>query len=110
MDRELGRIVVVTDGSRPALSAEERGVIRTLAGQIALAIEGARLGTEAEQARLEAETNRLRAALFSSVTHDLRTPLASITASVSTLLDEDRPPSAPIVASCWRRSTRRQAG
>ena len=93
MDRELGRIVVVTDGSRPALNAEERGVIRTLAGQIALAIEGARLGSEAEQARLEAETNRLRAALFSSVTHDLRTPLASITASVSTLLDEDRPPS-----------------
>ena len=32
---------------------------------------------------MEAETNRLRAALFSSVTHDLRTPLASITASVS---------------------------
>jgi two-component system, OmpR family, sensor histidine kinase KdpD len=94
MDRELGRIVVVTDGSRPALSADERGVIRTLAGQIALAIEGARLGTEAEQARLEAETNRLRAALFSSVTHDLRTPLASITASVSTLLDDGRPLSS----------------
>ena len=90
MDRELGRIVVVTDGSRPALSVEERGVIRTLAGQIALAIEGARLGSEAEEARLEAETNRLRAALFSSVTHDLRTPLASITASVSSLLDDGR--------------------
>jgi two-component system sensor histidine kinase KdpD len=94
MDRELGRIAVVTDGSRPALSAEERGVIRTLAGQIALAIEGARLGSEAEQARLEAETNRLRAALFSSVTHDLRTPLASITASVSTLLEDARPLSS----------------
>lgn len=41
---------------------------------------------EAHQAREEAETNRHRAALFSSVTHDLRTPLSSITASVTSLL------------------------
>ncbi|HEX5937870.1 MAG TPA: ATP-binding protein [Actinomycetota bacterium] len=87
-DRELGRIAVFTDGTRAPLSAEERGVIRTLAGQVALAVESERLGSEAERARLESETNRLRAALFSSVTHDLRTPLSSITASVSTLLDE----------------------
>jgi two-component system sensor histidine kinase KdpD len=73
------------------MTAEERGVIQTLASQIALAIDGMRLGTEAEEARMEAETNRLRAALFSSVTHDLRTPLASITASVSTLLEEGSP-------------------
>jgi two-component system sensor histidine kinase KdpD len=90
-DRELGRIVATPDGSHPTLTAEERGVIQTLAGQVALAIESTRLGSEAEQARLEAETNRLRAALFSSVTHDLRTPLASITASVSTLLEEGSP-------------------
>jgi two-component system sensor histidine kinase KdpD len=66
-------------------------VIQTLAGQIALAIDGMRLGSEAEAARMEAETNRLRAALFSSVTHDLRTPLASITASVSSLLEDASP-------------------
>lgn len=41
---------------------------------------------EAREAREEADTNRSRAALFSSVTHDLRTPLASITAAVTTLL------------------------
>ncbi len=41
--------------------------------------------SEAKEARLDAETNRSRAALFSSVTHDLRTPLASITASVTGL-------------------------
>jgi two-component system, OmpR family, sensor histidine kinase KdpD len=40
---------------------------------------------EAHDARQDAETNRTRAALFSSVTHDLRTPLASITASVTGL-------------------------
>ncbi len=90
-DRELGRIVAVPDGTHPSLTSEERGVIQTLATQIALAIDGMRLGSEAEEARLEAETNRLRAALFSSVTHDLRTPLASITASVSSLLEEESP-------------------
>jgi two-component system sensor histidine kinase KdpD len=90
-DRELGRIVATPNGSHPTLTAEERGVIQTLAGQVALAIESTRLGSEAERARLDAETNRLRAALFSSVTHDLRTPLASITASVSTLLEEESP-------------------
>ena len=40
---------------------------------------------EAREARRDAETNRAQAALFSSVTHDLRTPLASITASVTGL-------------------------
>jgi two-component system sensor histidine kinase KdpD len=90
-DRELGRIVAVSNSTHPVLSTEERGVIQTLAAQIALAIDGMRLGSEAEEARVEAETNRLRAALFSSVTHDLRTPLASITASVSSLLEDESP-------------------
>lgn len=90
-DRALGRIVVVPNGTHRGLSREERGVIQTLATQIALAIDGMRLGSEAEEARMEAETNRLRAALFSSVTHDLRTPLASITASVSSLLEDESP-------------------
>ena len=89
-DRELGRIVAISSATHP-LSTEEQGVIQTLAGQIALAIDGMRLGSEAEAARMEAETNRLRAALFSSVTHDLRTPLASITASVSSLLEDASP-------------------
>jgi two-component system, OmpR family, sensor histidine kinase KdpD len=90
-DRELGRIVAIPNGIHPVLTTEERGVIQTLATQIALAIDGIRLGSEAQEARLEAETNRLRAALFSSVTHDLRTPLASITASVSSLLEDGSP-------------------
>ena len=90
-DRELGRIVAVPGRSHPVLGSEERGVLQTLAGQVGLAIEGVRLGSEAQEARVEAETNRLRAALFSSVTHDLRTPLSSITASVSSLLEEGSP-------------------
>ncbi len=90
-DQELGQIVAVPDGDHPNLGPDERSVIQTLAAQIALAIEGMRLGSEAQEARMEAETNRLQAALFSSVTHDLRTPLASITASVTGLLDDESP-------------------
>lgn len=93
-DREVGRIVAFSDGAHPSLGSDERSVIQTLASQTALAIEGMRLASEAQQARVEAETNRLRAALFSSVTHDLRTPLASITASVTSLLESGAPLSS----------------
>jgi two-component system sensor histidine kinase KdpD len=90
-DREVGRIVVVSEGDRASLGPDERSVIETVANQMALAIEGMRLSSEAQEARVEAQTNLSRAALFSSVTHDLRTPLASITASVTSLLEEEPP-------------------
>lgn len=87
-EREVGRITVQpTDGRE--LADEEREVIRTFAGQMALALERMRLAAEAHRAQVEAEESRLRAALFSSVTHDLRTPLASITAAATSLEDTD---------------------
>jgi two-component system, OmpR family, sensor histidine kinase KdpD len=85
--REVGQILAVPGLSRPRLGPEERHVIQGLANQLALALDGIRLASEAHQARLEGEKDRLRAALFSSVTHDLKTPLASIKASVTGLLD-----------------------
>ncbi len=84
-DREVGR-VLVTPGSGRALGPEERRVIQAFANQMGLALESARISAEAAAARLEAEASRLRAALFSSVTHDLRTPLASIMTSATSLL------------------------
>ena len=81
--RRVGSIAVVP-GALP-LGGEEREVLRAFSGQLGLAIEGIWLAGEADRARVDAESNRLRAALFSSVTHDLRTPLASITASVTSL-------------------------
>jgi two-component system, OmpR family, sensor histidine kinase KdpD len=72
-----------------AVRPEARGLVEVFAGQMALALQGMRLSAEASDARLEADSAASRAALFSSVTHDLRTPLASITASVTSLLDED---------------------
>ncbi len=72
---------------RPLQAPERLHQLETFAGQTALAIERAQLAEDAEQARVRAETERLRNSLLSSVSHDLRTPLASITGAASTLLD-----------------------
>jgi two-component system sensor histidine kinase KdpD len=62
-------------------------LLETFANQIALAIERGLLGEEAQAAQVSAEGERLRSTLLSSVSHDLRTPLAAITGGTSTLLD-----------------------
>jgi two-component system, OmpR family, sensor histidine kinase KdpD len=64
---------------------DERRLLEALAGQAAVAIERANLVQDMAQARLFAETERLRTALLSSISHDLRTPLASIKGAVSSL-------------------------
>jgi two-component system sensor histidine kinase KdpD len=61
--------------------------LETFANQTALAIERAQLATEAQQAEVRIETERLRNSLLSSVSHDLRTPLATITGAASTILE-----------------------
>ena len=73
----------------PSLGEGERHLIRSFASQMALALESTRLATEAMEARDRAERSQLQAALLQSVTHDLRTPLASIIASVTSMLDPD---------------------
>jgi len=88
--RVVGRIELYGQAAG-GIRGPEAEVLNAFAGQLALALERARLGEEAAEARVEAEASRIRAALFSSVTHDLRTPLASITASASSLLEEGVP-------------------
>jgi two-component system sensor histidine kinase KdpD len=68
------------------MSPDQRRLLGALAGQAAVAIERTRLVREMEQARLQVETERLRDALLSSVSHDLRTPLVSIVGAASSLL------------------------
>jgi two-component system, OmpR family, sensor histidine kinase KdpD len=59
------------------------------AAQAAAALDRERLHTQAAQAEALAEGDRMRTALLAAVSHDLRTPLASIKASVSTLRQDD---------------------
>jgi two-component system, OmpR family, sensor histidine kinase KdpD len=83
---EIGEIRIWA-GARGRLSEDERTVIRSLATQMALALEGMRLSIEVRRAELEAHTSRLKADLFSGVTHDVKTPLAAIMAAVTSLIE-----------------------
>lgn len=65
---------------------EQRRRVDAFAAQMALAVERAMLAEETTKARREIEAEQLRSSLLSSVSHDLRTPLAVITGSTSTLL------------------------
>jgi two-component system sensor histidine kinase KdpD len=79
------------------LAADDRRVLKAFANQLTAAMERRRLSGEAARASALAQANELRGALLQAVSHDLRTPLASIKASVSTLRhdgegDIDLPP------------------
>ena len=87
------RGVVGVLGVRPAqprllLRPDQLHLLETFANQVAVAIERAQLADEAQQAQVRAETERLRSSLLSSVSHDLRTPLATITGATSSLIDD----------------------
>jgi two-component system sensor histidine kinase KdpD len=69
----------------PLLSPDERRLLDALLDQAAVAIERIRLADDVDQARLQAETERLRNALLTSVSHDLRTPLSTIIGALSGL-------------------------
>ncbi|MET8641851.1 sensor histidine kinase KdpD [Streptomyces sp. NPDC004675] len=71
------------------LPAEDRRVLAAFAAQAAVVLDRRRLQEEADQARTLAEGNRIRTALLAAVSHDLRTPLAGIKASVSSLRSDD---------------------
>jgi two-component system, OmpR family, sensor histidine kinase KdpD len=82
---------------RPDLALEVSGqttaattaLLAGFAAQAAAALDRERLRTQAAQAEALAEGNRMRTALLAAVSHDLRTPLASIKASVSSLRQTD---------------------
>ena len=84
----LGTLVAERPAGRRPLSRDQRLLLEAATRQASTALDRARLDARARLAQVDAETNQLRAAMFSSVTHDLRTPLASIKASVTSLLDE----------------------
>jgi two-component system sensor histidine kinase KdpD len=71
------------------LSSSDRALLEALVAGLAAAIDRLRLEREARDARIEAQVGRTRAGFLSAVTHNLRTPLASIKAASSTLLAPD---------------------
>jgi two-component system, OmpR family, sensor histidine kinase KdpD len=67
------------------LAGPDRSLLGTFANQAALTVDRARLREQALRARLLEEVDRWRSALLGAVSHDLRTPLASIKTAVSSL-------------------------
>jgi two-component system sensor histidine kinase KdpD len=83
----VGVVGIDSDKPGPLLTPEQRRLLDALMDQGALAIERVALVEDLERARLLAETDRLRSALLTSISHDLKTPLASILGSAGTLRD-----------------------
>ena len=83
----LGVLAVQAENRRRVLLPEQRHLLETFAGQVALALERIQLAHAAESSRVEAETESLRNTLLASISHDLRTPLAVIAGAGSTLAD-----------------------
>jgi two-component system sensor histidine kinase KdpD len=87
--RVSGLLYVSHVGSRRQFTSEDQHLLQLFANQIALALERVRLGEEATRAAVLARSDELKSALLSAVSHDLRTPLASIKASATSLLQPD---------------------
>ena len=92
--KTLGVLAVQPTQRRRLLLPEQRHLLETFAGQIALAIERAERSEEAEAARVAVETESLRNSLLASISHDLRTPLATIMAASHALNDPKMQPDA----------------
>ena len=85
--------VLAVRSSRPAelLAPEQLHLLETFANQMALALERERLAEQTQEANMQTETERMRNAVLSSVSHDLRTPLATIVGASSAILNTTRP-------------------
>jgi two-component system sensor histidine kinase KdpD len=81
----VGVLGIDRDAPGPLLTPDERRLLDALCDQAAVAIERISLAKGLDEARVLAETERLRGALLTSISHDLRTPLASILGTVSSL-------------------------
>ena len=73
----------------PPIRGEDQRVLDAFAKELAASVELGELEAEAETAGTLAAANELRSALLSAVSHDLRTPLAAVKASVTSLLQQD---------------------
>jgi len=84
-DRIYGTVII--EGAEPP-EAFENSVLLSILGECALTLENSRNAKEKEAAKLQAENEKLRANLLRSISHDLRTPLTSISGNAGMLLSD----------------------
>src|SRR5579871_3144907 len=83
----IGVVGIDSDKQGPLLTPDERRLLDALIDQGALAVERVRLVEDMEGVKRTVETDRLRSALLTSISHDLKTPLAAVLGAASTLRD-----------------------
>ncbi len=84
----VGVMGVLPEGAPRWMDPDQRRLLEAFANQTALAVERALLSERSTEVQRRADQEQLRNTLLSSVSHDLRTPLGSITGAASTLLDD----------------------
>ncbi len=82
-----GAIAIRVSDAERLLDPEVRRLLEACANQLALALERDQLAIEAANAHIQAEAEQVRSSLLSSVSHDLKTPLAAIAGASSSLLE-----------------------
>jgi len=87
-DGSAGAVVVQIDRARRRIDLEGRRLLEAIARQAGGAIARLGLAAEARDAEIRARAEELRSSLLSTVSHDLRTPLAIITGTATALRDE----------------------
>ena len=83
----IGVVGIDSDKPGPLLTPDQRRLLDALIDQAALAIERVHLVDDLDQAKRREEADRLRAALLTSISHDLKTPLAAIVGAAGALKD-----------------------
>jgi two-component system, OmpR family, sensor histidine kinase KdpD len=84
---KIGIVGIDSDKPGPFLTPDQRRLLDALIDQSALAIERVHLVEDLVRAQRTVETDRLRSALLTSISHDLKTPLASVLGAAGTLRD-----------------------
>jgi len=91
LDRRVGSLLIVrAAGASPFSSVDDR-LLSAVAAQLGLAVERVRLRQESTEAEILRRTDELKSALINAVSHDLRSPLASIIAGAQSLQRTDLP-------------------
>ncbi|XSG83214.1 MAG: ATP-binding protein [Methyloligella sp. ZOD6] len=83
----IGAVGIDDDGRGPLFTTDQRRLLDALTDQAALAVERVFLVNDLDRTERQAEADRLRGALLNSISHDLKTPLASILGASGTLKD-----------------------
>ncbi|MDB5551780.1 MAG: Sensor for high-affinity potassium transport system [Rhizobium sp.] len=83
--KAVGVIGLDNDRQGPLLNTDQQRLFEALSDQAAIAIERVQLVADEDKAKLAVETDRLRTALLTSISHDLKTPLAAILGAAGTM-------------------------